>query len=161
MLRERHDIQSEFFVTEKLVVKWTALHADMFGILDLLAHKHINTHRSSLSLTSLISSVSVRFSWPATTVLLLDVVPDQRRNTVNHPSHKKMVEFKRNVKVEKKIQNLASSYPSVRWRLCCWRQSGRTEGCHSATPQGWPGQSAVAQTGAPPSSGWCCCDTGR
>ena len=54
-----------------------------------------------------------------------------------------------------------SSHRSVRWRLCCWQQNGRREGCHSATPLGWLGLSAAAQTGAPPSSGWCCCDTSR
>lgn len=40
--------------------------------------KCFHTDRSSLSLTSLLSSVSCMLSWPATTVLLLEVVPEQQ-----------------------------------------------------------------------------------
>lgn len=28
-----------------------------------------------------------------------------------------------------------TSYLSVRWRLCCWQQNGRREGCRSVKPQ--------------------------
>lgn len=44
---------------------------------------------------------------------------------------------------------------------CYWLRSGRRAGYHSAEPQGWLGQSAAAQTTAPPWSEWCCYDTGR
>lgn len=49
--------------------------------------KVFNTYRSSHSLTSLFSSVSWRLSWPATTVLLLEVVPNHKTNQTLHRIH--------------------------------------------------------------------------
>lgn len=112
--------------------------------------KSVNTDRSSLSLTSLLSSVSSILSCPGTTVLLLEVVPEhhilgQHKGSAVSPVFGYAIIF----------------YPSARWRPCCWQQSDRKAGCHSGGPLGWQGPSAAAQIGAPPSSGWCCCDTGR
>lgn len=122
------------------------------------SHKHINnqksvdTYRSSLSLTSLFSSVSCILSWPATTVLLLEVVPEHQISGQRQGSAVSRV-FGYNIAI--------LFYPSVRWRPCCWQRSDRKEGCHSGGPLGLQGLSAGAQIGAPPSSGWYCCDTGR